>query len=157
MQVEDAFQTSFNSIEFQTDAHYTRDTHAGGGGNDTVAEPVSELARADPGDAVHDGLPHNFGDTPINNSGGATVSMLYQFNNNTAYLPAFAVDTVYLEPTGPGHHTGLTTLRGIATKFLGEDAASSRLHLNLSWYHFTDTSASQQRNHTRSASPTRNS
>ena len=91
-------------------------------------------------------LPHNFGDTPINNSGGVTVSVLYQLTNNTAYLPAFAVDAVYLEPTGPGHHTGFTTLRGIATKFLGEDAASPRLHLNLSWYHFTDPSTSPQRN-----------
>jgi hypothetical protein len=146
VQVEDAFPTGFNSIEFQTDAHYTRDTHAGGGGNNTVAEPVLKLGGPIQGMQLTTGLPHNFGDTPINNSGGATVSMLYQLNNNTAYLPAFAVDTVYLEPTGPGHHTGFTTLRGIATKFLGEDATAPRFHVNLSWYHFSDPSASQQRN-----------
>jgi hypothetical protein len=146
VQVEDAFPVSFSFFEFQTDAHYTRDTHAGGGGNNTVAEPTFKLGGPIQGMQITAAVPHNFGDTPINNSGGATASVLYQLNNNTDYLPAYAIDTVYLAPTGPGHHTGLTTLRGIATKFLGEDAASPRFHLNLSWYHFTDPSASQQRN-----------
>ena len=95
VQVEDAFPTNFHSIEFQTDAHYTRDTHAGGGGNNTVAEPVLKLGGPIQGMQIAAGLPHNFGDTPIANSGGGTVSVLYQVTNNTPYLPAFAVDGVY--------------------------------------------------------------
>lgn len=146
VQVEDAFPVPFNALQLQADAHYTRDTDAGGGGNNTVAEPFVKLGGPIQGMELAVALPHNFGDTPINNSGGPTFNVLYQFTNDTTYLPAFAGRAVYQEPTGPGHHTSLTTLRGIATKFLGADAAAPRLHLNLSWYHFTDPSASQQRN-----------
>lgn len=142
VQIEDAMPVSLGMLTLQNDTRLTRDPH-GRGRTSVVTSPVLKFGVL-PGLHVDLGPSYEFGDKSGAGSGSGSVAALYQFNKDGPYWPALAVHGFYDTPFGAGHKSALYTLRGMATKNLGDERAP-RLHLNLSLYHLTQPDGTQRR------------
>ncbi len=143
VQVEDALPVRLGTVELQTDDRFTQDTTNAKGSGLFNVEPVIKLG-ALPGLQLDVSTPYAFGDQSGHNLGSAGADALYQFNQNELYIPSFAVHAYYASPFGAGHKTAEYTLRGIATKYLGGQAAP-RIDVQFSWYHYTQPSDTARR------------
>lgn len=141
VQIEDALVTKYGNMTLQLDTRFTRDPHGRGTGN-LAASPVIKVG-ALPGLQIDIGPAYNFGDKGSSNAGNGTIDALYQINQNSKWIPSFAVHGYYQTPYGAGHKSAQYTVRGIATKYLGDERAP-RLHLNLTLVHLTQPSATQR-------------
>ncbi len=141
VQIEDALVTKYGNMTVQFDSRFTRDPH-GRGTSNLATSPVLKFGPL-PGLQVDIGPSYNFGDKGSSNSGLGTLDALYQFNQDSRYVPSFALHAYYQTPYGAGHKSAQYTLRGIATKYLGDEKAP-RLHFNLTFIHLTQPSASQR-------------
>jgi hypothetical protein len=141
VQVEDALTTPYGGLTLQNDNRFTRDPHGRGSGN-LATSPVVKIG-ALPGLQIDLGPSYNFGDKGTSGAGNGTIDALYQFNKDSKYVPSFAVHGYYATPYGSGHKSAEYTVRGIATKYLGNDMAP-RLHLNLTLYHLTQPGPTQR-------------
>lgn len=142
VQIEDAVPVSLGTLTLQNDTRLTRDPH-GRGSTSVVTSPVLKFGVL-PGLHIDLGPSYEFGDKGGAGSGSGSVAALYQFNKDGPYWPALAVHGFYDTPFGAGHKSALYTLRGMATKNLGDEKAP-RLHLNLSLYHLTQPDGTQRR------------
>lgn len=143
VQVEDALPVRLGDIELQGDGRFTQDSHNQRGSGLWNFEPVLKLGAA-PGLQLDLSAPYAVGDQSGANLGGGTIDALYQFHDNSTYIPALAVHAYYATPYGGGHHSAEYTLRGIATKFLGSTDTAPRIDLQFSWYHLTQPSSTQR-------------
>jgi hypothetical protein len=143
VQVEDAFPTAFGGMTLQNTDVYTDDNKNSKGANDTQVEGVVKIG-ALPGLQVDIGPSYNFGDQSNADSGDGTIDALYQFNDNTTYLPAFAAHIYYEQPYGAGHQSQEWVFRGIATKYLGSSDRAPRLDINLTDYHLAQPSSTDR-------------
>jgi len=143
VQTEDAYETRLGTLEMQGVSRFTRDSNNRRGPNLWNLEPTLKLG-ALPGLQLDVSAPYAAGNQSGANQGGYGADALYRFNQQTMYLPAFALHAYYQQPYGAGHKSAQYTLRGIATKSLGSSERSPRLHLNLTWYHRVQPSSTQR-------------
>jgi hypothetical protein len=80
------------------------------------------------------------------NAGFLLGDVLVQLNRQTRLLPAMAVDVFYSAPFGAGRKSTATTVRAIASKYLGSSETAPRLHLNLTAYRLTQPDGGDRRN-----------
>lgn len=137
VQIEDAFPAvEYGEGQLQYDGRYTRDPHDTAGSNEYTHGPTIKL-----GLLPHTQFDINPGYTNGDGSGAGqgttSIDGLVQLTGNSRLLPALALHGFYEIPYGSGHKSAQYTLRGVATKYLGPDKDSPRLHLNLSWVHVT--------------------
>ena len=144
VQVEDAFPTKYGVMTLQNTDVYTDDNKNSKGADDTQVQGVVKIG-ALPGLQVDIGPSYNFGDQSNADSGAGTVDALYQFNDNTTYLPAFAAHIYYEQPYGAGHQSQEWVFRGIATKYLGPSDRAPRLDINLTDYHLEQPSSTSRK------------
>ena len=144
VQVEDAFPTHYGYMTLQNTDVYTDDNKNSKGANDTQVQGVVKIG-ALPGLQIDLGPSYNFGDQSNADSGDGTIDALYQFNDNTTYIPAFAAHIYYEQPYGAGHQSQEWVFRGIATKYLGSSDNSPRLDINLTDYHLAQPSSTQRK------------
>ena len=141
IQVEDALVTKYGNMTVQLDTRFTRD-RIGRGSQSLAASPVLKFGLL-PGLQVDIGPSYGFGDKGSSNQGNGTLDALYQINQDSKYIPSFAIHGYYQTPYGAGHKSATYTARAIATKYLGDDKAP-RLHANLTIYHLTQPSPTQR-------------
>ncbi|MEJ0046614.1 MAG: hypothetical protein WDN04_11200 [Rhodospirillales bacterium] len=79
------------------------------------------------------------------NGGSVLGEALFQFNDQSRFVPAFAFNLSYATPYGAGPKSGEYTFRAIATKWLGATEESPRLNLNLTDYHVTQPDGGDRR------------
>jgi hypothetical protein len=145
VQIEDAFPAiEYGGAELQYDGRYTRDPHDASTHNQFAQGPTIKLGL----------LPHTqfdinpgytSGDGSSAGQGTTSIDSLVQLTGNSRFLPALALHGFYEIPYGSGHKSAQYTLRGVATKYLGPDKNSPRLHLNLTWVHVTQPDSSTRR------------
>lgn len=134
IQIEDAFVVPTGVFQVQADDHFSR---SAAGVELGSAEPVFKL-----GAAHHLQLDispsYNWASRNSPGNGALTADALYQLNDNSKYIPAFAVHGYVQTGYGPNPASTSFIVRGIATKSLGDSVTAPRLHLNLTW---TDVTA----------------
>jgi hypothetical protein len=95
-------------------------------------------------------VPYTVGFGPGDDHGVVSFGALYNFNRETAWLPAFAVSVEGGPAVGPGAHGGELRLFGIASKTV-DPQAFRRLHLNLAWFRRFDPGEEERRDRYRVA------
>ncbi len=127
--LEDAFPIAFMGREMQGFARYESTSDS----EDRVTlQPRLEFGFAPNWQATIE-APFLLGGADDAGSGDVQLSTLYNFNQETTLLPAFAVAGGVTFPTGEDSEGLDTRLRLIATKTLGTAPAQDRLHLNVGW------------------------
>ena len=127
--VDDALAAAPGRFELQGAVRYDR-VH----GRDAVQLlPRVQLGVVE-GFQVNLALPYTVGsgrrEDPGSSGGGG--GLLYNFNRETGWLPAFAVALDYGKPVGSGRQSAEVGLTGIATKTISP-AVDRRLNLNVAW------------------------
>jgi hypothetical protein len=143
VQIEDALPTPYGVMTLQSDNRFTHDSFNSRGSNGLLTEGVVKVG-ALPGLQVDIGPSYNIGNQSNADSGNATIDALYNFNNNSTYIPAFALHAYYQQPYGAGHQSQTYTIRAIATKYLGPSVTSPRFDINLTDYHLEQPSSTQR-------------
>ena len=136
LQVESAVPLGLGKLEAEFSSRYVRDRYNERGQDLLVMEPLLRLG-AFPGGHVTIGVPYRVGNQGTANQGAGSLGVLYNFNDQTAYLPAFGVAVTYETPFGAGHKTAEYLVRGLASKSLGSSPSSPRLHLNVGYTRLT--------------------
>jgi hypothetical protein len=95
-------------------------------------------------------VPYTVGFGPGDDHGVVSFGALYNFNRETAWLPAFAVSVEGGPAVGPGAHGGELRLFGIASKTV-DPQAFRRLHLNVAWFRTFDPGEEERRDRYRAA------
>ncbi|MEO8713575.1 MAG: hypothetical protein ABI369_01030 [Acetobacteraceae bacterium] len=135
VQVQDALAVHLGDIEFQGAGRFDKDTHNSRGSNLWTLSPEVKLGGPIKGLEFVVGTSYGLGDQSGANQGAGTIAAFYQINDNTKYVPAFAVEAEYATPYGPGHTTAEYTFQAIATKYLGTSDKAPRLDVNVFWTH----------------------
>ncbi|NUZ08406.1 hypothetical protein [Piscinibacter koreensis] len=143
VQTEDAYETRLGALELQGVFRFTRDNNNRRGSDLWTIEPTLKVG-AMSGLQLDLSVPYAMGTQSGAKQGNVGAGALYRFTEQTAYLPALALKASYQHPYGAGHKTAQYTLRGIATKSLGASERSPRLHVNLTWTHRLQPSATQR-------------
>lgn len=137
--LHDAFAAERGSVELLGAARYDR-RH----GHDFVRFfPRLQIGVAEGLQATVE-VPYTVGSGPGDDRGVATIGALYNFNRESAWLPAFAVAVDAGPAIGPGAHGGEMRLFGIASKTIDPEAGR-RLHLNLAWFRRFDPGEEERR------------
>lgn len=76
--------------------------------------------------------------------GDVGIHALYNFNQETAWIPAFALTGALEFPTADDSEGVDTTLKLILSKTLGRSTLWNRLHLNLAWKHNSEAEADER-------------
>jgi hypothetical protein len=127
LQMEDAYPIAYRGREVQGIFRYgrTRDDK-----DRFTLAPQLEFGIF-PNTELRMQAPFYVGNADRTGSGDIHVAGLYNFNTETIYLPALAVDAEGVIPTGE-HNNGFdTTLKLIATKSIS--SGTDRIHANLAW------------------------
>lgn len=127
--IDDAFAAAPGRFELQGAARYDR-IHS----RDAVQLlPWVQLGVIE-GFQVNLALPYTVGSGRRNDTGssGAGGGLLYNFNRERDWLPAFAVALDYGTPVGSGRQSAEVGLTGVATKTI-DPAVDRRLNLNVAW------------------------
>jgi hypothetical protein len=112
------------------------DSHRqGDAAQDLLAQGLTVKLGAIKGVQVSLNPEYNVGNAQGRNSGSVLGEALFQFNDQSTFVPAFAFNLSYATPFGAGQKSGDYTFRAIATKWLGLSEESPRLNLNLTDYH----------------------
>jgi hypothetical protein len=131
--VEDAYPVGAGDKEFQNVFTYERS-------RDSTARDLftseSRLAiGVAPGLQLTPRISYSLGDAEERNSGTSGVDLLYQLNEETTYIPVFALTGSLDVPYGYQHGNPETGLTLIAVKRAGEGEEPPDFHLNLEWVH----------------------
>ena len=140
VQVEDALVIRFGEFELQGVGRFNKDTHSGSGHDLWILTPEVKYGATKRLELIV-GPTYSTGNQGGANQGGGSFTALYQFNGNSTYVPAFAVQAGYTTPFGAGEKSAQIALEAIATKYFGPSDTSPRLHLNLFWTHRTTPGA----------------
>ena len=130
VRVEDAYPTAFRNRELQLRVGWERTDE---GQDRGTLEPRLEFGIA-PNWQLKLGAPFNVGDADRRGSGDLQIGALYNFNQESLSLPAFALSGKLDIPTGEDSEGVDTTLKFIMTRTV-DDANLGRFHLNLEWGH----------------------
>jgi hypothetical protein len=79
-------------------------------------------------------VPFLLGEASRSGSGDIEVEGLYNFNTETLYLPALALEAGGIIPTGKDSDGFDTTLKFLLTKSISK-TGTDRVHLNAAWLH----------------------
>ena len=134
VQVEDALVIRLGEFELQGVGRFDKDTHTSAGHDLWTLTPEVKYGATKRLELIV-GPSYSTGNQGGANQGGGSFTALYQFNDNSAYVPAFALQAGYTTPFGAGEKTAQYNMRAIATKYLGRSDTSPRLHLELFWTH----------------------
>lgn len=146
-QLEDAYPTSYLGKEIQLATLYERTADH----RDLFFfEPRFEYGLF-PNLQVAVGVPFNYGDAAPRQAegrgiGNVTLSTLYNFNQESLFLPAFAVSGRAELPTADRARGVDTTLGVVFTKTLGGANFMPRLHFNAYWLHNAGASSDEREN-----------
>ncbi|HYG34302.1 MAG TPA: hypothetical protein VEC99_05935, partial [Clostridia bacterium] len=130
LQLEDAYPIAYRRREVQAVFRYdrTRDDE-----NRFLLAPQVELG-AFPNTELRLRAPFYLGNASQTGRGDIDLSALYNFNTESIYLPALALEAEGVIPTGKNSDGFDTTLKFIATKSISQ-MGTDRIHLNLAWAH----------------------
>ncbi|MBS0189024.1 MAG: transporter [Planctomycetes bacterium] len=128
--LEDAYPLSFRDRELQIRFSWDR---TGDHKDRFTLQPQVELGLA-PNWQFTLGAPFYLGDADRRGSGDLQLGALYNFNQESLSLPAFALSGKIDIPTGKDSEGVDTTLKFIMTKTVDDDHLG-RIHLNLEWGH----------------------
>ena len=152
--LHDALAVGRGSVELLGAARYDR-----WNGHDTVRFFPRLLIGVAEGLQATVGVPYTVGTGPRADEGVFAFGALYNFNRETAWLPAFAVSAEAGPTIGPGGRgergergrpSGEMRLFGIASKTIDPEAFR-RLHLNLGWFRAFDPTEEERRDRYRVA------
>ncbi len=140
IQIEDALVVPTGVFQVQADDHFSR---ASAGVESGTAEPVFKIGAA-PHLQLDVSPSYNWASRNSPANGAFTVDALYQLNDNSKYIPAFAVHAYVQTGYGPNPASTSFIVRGIATKYLGDSTSAPRLHLNVTWTDVTAPAVGQR-------------
>lgn len=140
VQVEDALVIRLGEFELQDATRFTKTTSNKAGHDLWDLTPEVKYGVTKRLQLVI-GTDYATGNQSGANQGSGSFTATYQFNDNSKYLPAFAVKGGYDTPYGAGDKTAVYRFKAIATKYLGASATSPRLDINLIWNHRTTPGA----------------
>lgn len=143
--LEDAFAAERGSVTLLGAARYDR-RH----GHDTVRFFPRLLIGVAEGLQATIQVPYSVGSGPEADKGVAAFGALYNFNRETAWLPAFAAAVEAGPAIGHDAHGGEMRLFGIASKTI-DPRAFRRLHLNAAWFRTFDPGEEERRDRYRVA------
>lgn len=143
--LDDAFAAERGSVTLLGAARYDR-RH----GHDTVRFFPRLLVGVAEGLQATVQVPYTVGSGPRADEGVFAVGALYNFNRETAWLPAFAASVEAGPSIGPDAHGGEMRLFGIASKTI-DPQAWRRLHLNVAWFRTFDAGEEERRDRYRVA------
>lgn len=128
LQVEDAYPIAYRGREIQSSFRYDRTRKDE---NRLAFSPQLELGIL-PNTELSIEAPVYFGNADRTGSGDIHVTGLYNFNIESIYLPALALEAEGVIPTGKDNHGFDTGLKFIATKSISQ-MGTDRIHLNVAW------------------------
>ncbi|MBY0330919.1 MAG: hypothetical protein K2X49_09625 [Acetobacteraceae bacterium] len=145
LQLRDAYPITRGSIEAQGLFRYDRG-RSGDGRDAYRLEPRIEWGAFRNGQVTFR-VPYTAGNSEARSGRGfAGAGLLYNFNQERIFLPAFALEGEVAQRFGGRGGTGTeTTLWGIATKTIGGYRVR-RISLNLGWIHRFDADPDERRN-----------
>lgn len=130
LQIEDAYPTAYRNREFLTSFRYelTRE-------DEDRFEIAPQLAYGVlPNTELSVHVPFLMGEASRSGSGDIEVEALYNFNTETIYVPALALEVGGTIPTGKDSDGFDTTVKFLMTKSISR-MGSDRVHLNAVWIH----------------------
>jgi hypothetical protein len=142
--LEDAFTDPAGQFSMQYSGAYARDR--GYGAADGLEQGPTFKLGIVPGIQISVNPNYVSGSTEGRNAGFVLSDVLVQLNRQTTLLPAFAIDVFYSLPFGAGQKSVATTVRGIASKFVGNSETAPRLHLNISDTYISEPSPGTRNN-----------
>ncbi|MEW6270181.1 MAG: hypothetical protein AB1689_12895 [Thermodesulfobacteriota bacterium] len=131
IEVEDAFPIAYRGRELQGRFRYERQD---GGEDQYLLEPRLELGVL-PNAQVRIGSRFLMGPADRTTSRDVDLEGLYNFNQESVLLPAFALSARARFPTGVDSAGVDTRVKALATKTLGPAPRMERVHLNVAWDH----------------------
>lgn len=143
LRVEAAIPIERGVLEAEFSTIYVRDPFNERGRDLTTVQPLLRLGAA-PGLHVTAAVPYRLGDQSRADQGDGLFGFVYNLNDQSDWLPAFGVALDYATPYGSGHKTAEYFVRGLATKWLGPDRRSPRLHVNVGYRHLTQPSSAER-------------
>src|SRR5262249_8746277 len=78
---------------------------------------------------------YSLGTAPERDSGTVGLDGVYQFNDETPFMPVFALSGSVEGPYGLQHGSPETGLKFVAAKSLGDPKEGRDVHINLGWVH----------------------
>ena len=146
-ELEDAYPTPYLGKEVQLATRFDRTADHR---NLFFFEPRFEYGLA-PNLQVQVGVPFNYGSAAPRQAegrgvGNVTLSALYNFNQESLYLPAVALSGRLELPTADQARGVDTTLGLVFTKTLGGASFMPRLHLNAYWLHNAGAETEEREN-----------
>ncbi len=130
VRLEDAYPSAFRNREMQFRFSWE---HTDEGADRVSLEPRLEFGIA-PNWQLTIGSPFFAGDADRRGSGDVQIGALYNFNQESLSLPAFAIAGHVDAPSGEDSEGLDTTIKFIMTRTL-DDEHFGRFHLNLEWGH----------------------
>lgn len=132
--VEDAYPIDYLGREIQGQFRYER---ANGGKDRFVLDPRIEYGFIRNAQ-ISISAPFYLGNADRTGSGNIRLTGLYNFNQESLSIPAFAISARTEFPTGVDSAGVDTELKLIMTKTIGNGGSLDRIHLNASWLHNFD-------------------
>jgi hypothetical protein len=130
-ELQDAFPIPFRAIEVQGRFRYERERNDD---DQYLLQPRLEIGPF-PNAQVSIGAPFLLGSASHSGSRNLRLDGLYNFNQETVWIPAFAVAGRVELPTGVNAAGVDTRLGLVASKTLGAARWMQRVHLNATWGH----------------------
>ncbi len=141
-QIEDAYVLPYLNREFQSFGRYEQSRD----GRDVFTlEPRVEFGFARNWQA-RIGAPFLFGNGDKAGNRNLSVEAMYNFNQETQWLPAVALSGRVETPTGPDSRGLDMRLRFLATKTLPFTSLLQRVHVNLGWVRNSDPLSDERQN-----------
>lgn len=143
VQLEEAVAVRPGTIELQAGSRYTLDRYNSAGDHLATFYPRVKVGVVG-GLELDLAAPYRIGNQSGGNAGNGSVAVLYDFDNQTKYIPRLAARVSYLPSFGSGGDTQQYVVQGAATKWLGATERAPRLYLNLVWNHLAQRSSTQR-------------
>jgi len=141
VEIEDALPTAYRNIEIQGLFHWDREYN---GDDRFTSEARLELGPFRNTQLEID-VPFLWGDAVEEDGLGAVrLGALYNFNQETLLVPAFALAGDLELPTNDESEGVDTTLKFILTKTIGRSSVLQRIHVNGSWKHNSEAEGDER-------------
>lgn len=145
VRLEDAYPVPYNDIEAQGYFSYDRNRRGsngrGGRGSDAFTLSPQFEAGVFRNTQVSISAPYRLGNASETKQGDFIAQALYNFNNEGAYLPAFALSVGVDQPYGYQSGGTESQIKAIASKSIGSFGSNyvpRQLHVNAIWFHNYD-------------------
>lgn len=143
--IEDAYTIPYNGIEAQGFFSYDRNRIGSRGRGARGSDALSFTPRVEAGllrnFQASIAVPYRLGNASGTKQGDVNVQGLYNFNNETLYLPALSLGAGVIQPYGYERGGTETQVKFVASKSIGSFGTSyvpRQLHLNAIWFHNYD-------------------